>query len=235
MILATGMKQTAKDWDYLIAGGSPGLLCVNKDSGISSFEDMINKAKEAPDSIVIASTEGGLWFIQANLFKQYADIPFGNKTFAGSRDGIMACVSGDVDAVVASSGEVADFVKSGDLIPVTTIQTDDYDFADFGTIEAVTKQVPEVAKYLPLSQFLGIAIPKDTPEDVKTEIKDTFSKIMTSDSIKNFADEQYAVIYNKTGDDAYEFTQKAESILCWILQDMGLTQYSPEDFDIPKP
>jgi len=231
----TGMEQTAKDWEYYIAGGSPGLLLVNKNSGITTFEELIEQAEAKPDEIKIASTAGGLWFILANLFQSYADIPLGNVTYDGSRPAITACVSNETAAVVASAGEVADFIKSGDLIPLTTIQLTDYDMPGYGNIEAVTKQVPELEKYLPLSQFIGFCVPVDTPDDVKAKLKEAFDAAMASDQIKQFADEQYAVIYNLTGDEAREFCKKAQSTMSWILDDMGLTEYSPADFDIPKP
>ena len=38
-----------------------------------------------------------------------------------------------------------------------------------------------------------------------------------------------------TGEEARAFCAKAQSTMSWILQDMGLTEFSPEDFGIPKP
>ena len=231
----TGIEQTAKDWDYFIAGGSPGLLCVNKDSGIKTFDELIAKANEKPDEIKIASTAGGLWYIQANIFSKYANVPLGNVTYDGSRPAITACVSGETVAVVASAGEVADFIKAGNLIPVTTIQKDDYEFPGFGNVEAVIKKVPEVEKYLPLNQFIGFSVPSDTPDDVKAKLKEAFDAAMASEEIKKFAEEQYAVFYNLSGQEAQDFCIKAESLMSWILQDMGLTEHSPDKFGIEKP
>lgn len=231
----TGMEQTTKDFEYFIGGGSPGLLCANKNAGLESLADLVTKAKADPESIKVASTSGGLWFLLAKLFPVYGDVPLGNVTYDGSRPAITACVSGETDLVTASAGEVADFIKSGDLVPLAAIQTNDYDFPGFGVIPAVTSEVPELEAYLPLSQFIGFMVPADTDPAKVEVLKEAFDKAMASDAIAKFADEQFAVIYNLTGEEARAFAAKAQSTMSWMLQDMGLTEYSPEDFGIPKP
>ncbi len=231
----TGMEQTTKDFEYFIGGGSPGLLCVNKDAGVGTIEELIDAANADPEGYKIASTAGGLWFILANLFASYGDVPLGNVTYDGSRPAITACVSGETAAVTASAGEVADFIKSGDLIPLVAIQPNDYDFPGYGTIPAVVKSIPALEKYLPLNQFIGFMVPADTDKAIVTKLQEAFDQAMASDDIAAFAEDQYAVIYNMTGEEARAFCAKAQSTMSWILQDMGLTEFSPEEFDIPRP
>ncbi len=234
-VMTQDMNQTSKDWEYFIAGGSPGLLLVNKNSGIKDMQSLIDAANAKPKEIKIASTNGGLWFLLANLLPNYGDVPLGNTTYDGSRPAITACVSGETVAVAASAGEVADFIKSGDLIPLAVFDKEGYDFPGLGQIEAIISKVPAVDKYLPLKQFIGFAVPKDVPEEVKSKLKEAFAAAMSSEEIKKFADEQYAVIYNLTGEEASKLTASAESTMCWMLQDMGKTTRSPEDTKIPKP
>ena len=78
-------------------------------------------------------------------------------------------------------------------------------------------------------------MPIDTEDEIKMELKKAFDIAMKSDSIDQFAKEQYAIIYNLTGQEAKDFCAKAESSMCWILNDMGLTINSPEEFGINKP
>lgn len=231
----TGMEQTAKDWEYFIAGGSPGLLCVNKSSGFKTFDDLVAAAKAAPDKIKIASTAGGLWFIHANLFSKYGDVPLGNATYDGSRPAILACVSGETIAVSASAGEVADFIKAGELIPLIAVQPNDYDMAGFGVIQAVTKKIPALDKYLPINQWLGFCIPSDTPDEAKAALTKAFNAATQSPEFKKFAGDQFGLVYNLTGADAKALATKQQESMCWILQDMGKTQHSPEKFGIKKP
>lgn len=234
-VMTKDMNQTAKDWEYYIAGGSPGLLLVNKNSGYKEFQSLIDAANLRPNQIKIACTNGGLWFLLGNLLPAYGNVPLGVATYDGSRPAITACVSGETAAVVASAGEVADFIKSGDLIPLAVMDKEGYDFPSFGKIDSVTAKVPSVDKYLPLKQFIGFMVPKDTPDNVKAKLKEAFDAAMKSEEIKKFADAQYAVVINLTGEDARNLASKAQSTMCWMLSDMGKTERSPEETGIPKP
>lgn len=234
-VMTNDINQTSKDWNYFIAGGSPGLLLVNKKSGYADLQALIDASKAKPNEIKIASTAGGLWFLLANILPKYGDVPLGNATYDGSRPAITACVSGETAAVVASAGEVADFIKSGDLIPLAVLDKEGYDFPGKGKIEAITTKVPALEKYFPLKQFLGFALPKDTPADVVAKFKEAFDAAMASDDMKKFAEQQYAVVFNLTGDEASKLAATAESNMCWMLQDMGKTTRSPEATKIAKP
>lgn len=234
-VMTKDMNQTAKDWEYFIAAGSPGLLCVNKKVGFKTFDELIAAANAKPQTIKVASTAGGLWFLIANLLPSYGDVALGNVTFDGSRPAITSCVSGETAAVVASAGEVADFIKSGDLIPMCVFDTQDYEFPGFGKIQAITTKAPKVEKYLPLKQFLGFMVPKDTPDPVKAKLKEAFAAAMKSDAIKKFAVEQYAVIYNLTGEEAFKLASSSQSVMSWMLHELGKTERSPEAVGIKKP
>jgi tripartite-type tricarboxylate transporter receptor subunit TctC len=231
----TGLKQTTKDWDYFIAAGSPGVLCVNKNSKYKTFDDILAALKAEKESASIAGTSGGLWFALASLFAAYGDVPFKWVPYDGSGPAIKGCVSNETDCVVASAGEVKDFVASGDLIPIAHMGLEDWDFPGYGKVEAVVKKVPALADKLPMEQWLGFMVPSDTPDNVKKELETAFKNAMGSQKIKDFAAAQNAVIFNLTGQAAKDKASKSESNLCWTLFEMGKTKFSPEEFGIAKP
>ena len=231
----TCLEQTSKDWTYFIAAGSPGVLCVNKASQYKSFDEVIAALQQDPGSVSIAGTQGGLWFALAKLFDAYGGLSFNWIAYDGSGPAIKGTVSNEADCVVASAGEVKEFVKSGDLIPLAVMSTEDWDFPGYGMLESVTVKVPELAQYLPLSQFLGFKVPADTDPAIVEKLEGIFHEAMQSEEIKTFAENQLCVIYDLTGDEAKEMASAIESKLCWVLYDMEQTKFSPEDFGIPKP
>jgi tripartite-type tricarboxylate transporter receptor subunit TctC len=140
--------------------------------------------------------------------------------------------------VVASAGEVKDYVRAGQLIPIAHMSTDGYVFkTDAKSIDvpAITKAIPGISKYLPLQQWLGFKVPADTPADVKARLTTAFKAAMADPDMVKFAEDQIAVIYNKSGVEAKSMAQKSESNLCWILFDLGKTTFSPADRGIAKP
>ena len=191
--------------------------------------------KSKPESLSIAGTQGGLWFAQAKLFEAYADLPFKWVAYDGSGPAIKGCFSGETDAVVASAGELNEYIKSGDLIPVAVMDKVDFDMPNYGKVTAVTSLVPELEPYLPLQQFLGFMVPADTNKDVIKTLQDAFHTSMKSEAIKEFATNNVATIFDLTGDAAQKMAKEQESKLCWILYEMGQTKFSPEDFGIAKP
>lgn len=231
----TGDEQTTDSWEYYIAGGSPGVLCVNKNAGVADLQALLDEVEAKPGEIKIAGTSGGLWFLLASMLEYGGGIDLGVATYDGSSTAITACVSGETVAVAASAGEVAEFVKSGDLIPVAAFQTEDFSHADFGTVPAITSLVPEVEKFLPLNQFIGFMVPEDTPDDVKAALEEAFLAACDSESLKDFAEQQYAVFYKWTGEEADENCAKAQSVMSWMLYEMDKTEFNPADFDIPQP
>lgn len=230
----TNSELTSKDWKFFIAAGSPGVLCINKNSGLTTLEEVVDEARNEGD-ISIAGTTGGLWFALAKLFDSYGNVPFKWVAYDGSSTAIKGCVSNEANLVVASAGEVVEYVRSGDLIPLCVMDKEDWEFPDYGNIPAVTSVVPELEAYLPLNQFLGFMVPADTDPEVVAYLEDVFHQAMKSDKIQQFAEEQVCEIYDLTGDEASAFAAELESKLCWVLYDMGQTTYSPEDFGIPQP
>lgn len=231
----TNSELTSKDWKYFIAAGSPGVLCINKNSDLKTLEDVVAALKAEPESVSIAGTTGGLWFALAKLFDSYADVPFKWVAYDGSSTAIKGCVSNEADCVVASAGEVVEYVRSGDLIPLCVMDKEDWEFPNYGNLEAVTKVVPELEQYLPLNQFLGFMVPADTDPAIVEYLEEVFHEAMKTDKIQQFAEEQVCQIYDLTGEEASAFAASLESKLSWVLYDMGQTTYSPEDFGIPKP
>lgn len=169
----TNSELTSKDWKFFIAAGSPGVLCINKSAGMTTLEEVVAAAQGDGD-VSIAGTTGGLWFALAKLFDSYGNVPFKWIAYDGSSTAIKGCVSNEADLVVASAGEVVEYVRSGDLIPLCVMDTEDWEFPDYGSIPAVTSVVPELEAYLPLSQFLGFMVPADTDAAVVSYLEDVF-------------------------------------------------------------
>ena len=228
-----GDEQTTESWEYYIAGGSPGILCVNAEAGIADLQALVDACDAG--SVNIAGTSGGLWFLLASMVSYATDIDLQVATYDGSAGAIAACVSGETEAVAASAGEVAEYVKDGTLVPIAVYDTESFTHADFGTVPAITSKIPELGAYLPLSQFIGFMVPKDTPDDIKAEIEKTFLDACESASLKQFAENNYAVLYKLVGAEADALTRHQQSVMSWMLYDMGKTEHSPEEVGIPKP
>ncbi len=230
----TPFNKTSKDWKYFITSTSSGILAINakkaQEYGINNINDLARYANKS--NLKIAGTSGGLWFALASLLTEpkYGNWSFRWISYGGSGDAIKSAVGGiDADLVVASIGELADYLRAGTLIPLANMDT-----AAYGNTPPITDALPGLAQYFPLKQWLGFKVPVDTPDDVVNTLEAAFKKVVATPEMKEFAGTQSAELVGLTGPAAQEMVTKSESSLSWILFELGQTVNDPADVGISR-
>jgi tripartite-type tricarboxylate transporter receptor subunit TctC len=231
-----GHHTSAKDWIYYMVGGAPGVISVRPDSEFKTLEDLVKAAKAKPEELkASASATGCIWHTKLIALENGAGIKFNFVPFNGSHPSQVAAMTGEVDVVLTSISEQAELVKAKKLVPLAMVELGPYDFPGVGTISAAVDTYPDVAKLLPLDQWLGFALPADVPKEVIEKIDDAFKKAMETDAIKELAQNRNMTLYGYYGEKAQEVARGMESVWTWTLYDLGIAQKSPEEFGIPKP
>ncbi len=231
-----GALTTAKDWHYHIFGGSPGVIAVQADSPYKTFEEFLAAAKEKPESIKVANSGiGKLWHLKVVMIEQEGGVTFKHVGFNGSKPAMTSLLTGEVDAVSASTGEVAPYVESGKMRALVITETEGFTFPGGTEIPAVTSIIPGVAKHLPMGQFLAYLFPRDVPQEALDAFRPAFDKVIASDEFKKFIASQGAKIYGVYGEKADEMTLGMEQRFSWFAQDMGTAKVNPETLGIKRP
>ena len=231
-----GALTTTKDWHYHIFGGSPGVIAVQADSPFKTFQDMLDAAKENPGTVKISNSGiGKLWHLKVVMIEREGDVEFKHVGFNGSKPAMTSLLTGEVDAVSASTGEVAPYIESGKLRALVITETEGYTFPGGEEIPAVTDIIPGVKKHLPMGQFLAYLFPRDVPQEALDAFRPVFDKVMKSDEFKKFTDSRGAKIYGVYGDKADEMVKGMEQRFSWFAQDMGTAKVNPETLGIARP
>ena len=101
---------------------SPSFICVRKDSGITTFDELVEKAKANPGTITVGTSGAGSSHHiglaalglgladDANLFKHIA--------YGGGAEAITNLLGGHVDATATIWSEAAPYIESGDFVPL---------------------------------------------------------------------------------------------------------------------
>jgi tripartite-type tricarboxylate transporter receptor subunit TctC len=227
---------TSKDWSYLIVGGAPGVLSVPANSPFQSAEELIAAVRARPDEIRIASSiQASAWHVQYLALSEAGDLQFRWVSYPGSHPSQVAALSGEIEVVLTSLGEQAEFLRGGQLRPLAVIQSDPIEMEGVGSIPPITDVVPEIASYLPLQQFVGSALPADTPPETLARVQAAFQSAMQSEEVQNFGRQSHSVLMGLSGDEAQRFTERQERVFSWLLYDAGLATHSPEQFGIERP
>ena len=229
-------ESTAADWTFFMLAGAPGVISVPTDSPYSDLKSLVQAAKANPKTVkVSASLTGGIWHTKLLALQEAAGIEFQFIPYnQGSQPSQLAALSGEVDAVLTSVSEQAELIRGKKLRPLAMVEAESYEFPDLGTIPSAAASYPDVTK-IPVSQFLGFALPSDTPEPILEKITAAFEKIVQSDEVKAFCEARLLTLQGWHGDEANQKALAAERAWVWKLDELGVTVESPAAFEIPKP
>lgn len=226
---------SAKDWIYFMVAGAPGVISVRPDSHFKSLEDLVKAAKAKPGEIkASASQSGSIWHTKLIALMQGTGIKFNFIPFNGSHPSQVAAMTGEVDAVLTSVSEQSDLLEAKKLIPLAMVELKGYAFKGM-KIPAAVDKYPDVAKLLPLDQWLGFALPADTPKPIVDKVTEAFTKAMETSLIKDMAKTKNLTLYGYSGEQAQKTARSMERVWTWTLYDLGVAKKSPAEFGIAKP
>ena len=223
------------DWRWYIVAGAPGVISVKPDSPFKTVEDLVAALKANPKSVKVSHCPiGCVWHMKALSLGQAAGVEFNYIPYDGSAPAHVAALTGEVDAVVSGIAEQAEFIKAGKLRPLGMIEMEPFTFPGFGAIPAAGAKFPDIQK-IPARQWLGMAIPKNTPADIVAKIDAAFVKAMEDPKIKSLATERMFVLFGEYGDKAEKSLQAMENAMSWKLYELKIATTSPDTLGIPKP
>ena len=229
-------ESTAQDWTFFMLAGAPGVISVPVDSPHQDLKSLVEAARANPKTVkVSASLTGGIWHTQLLALQQGAGVEFRFIPFnQGSQPSQLAALSGEVDAVLTSISEQAELIRGQKLRPLAMIEPDSFEFPDHGTIPSAAEWYPDVTKNS-VSQFLGFALPADTPPSILTTITQAFEKVAASEAVRVFCEQRLLTLQAWHGEEANRRAREAERAWVWKLHDLGVTVESPEAFEIARP
>jgi tripartite-type tricarboxylate transporter receptor subunit TctC len=147
---------------------------------------------------------------------------------------MVAVLSGDGDAVISSISEQSEYIKGGRLRSLGMVEMSAFEFAGVGAIPGIGERFPDIGK-MPARQWLGFAVPGDTPKAVTDRLDAAFVKAMKDEDLKNTAGRLYLNLFGAYGDEAMKILSAMESAVSWKLQELGVSKVPPESLGIPKP
>jgi tripartite-type tricarboxylate transporter receptor subunit TctC len=168
-------------------GKDPTVFAVTADSDISSLDDLIQKAKQAPDQITIGNAGKFVGQHMAILLlENSADIQLQDIPFKGASEAIASLLGKHTDVV---SGNLSDMYRLGDEVKMLAIASEErHPFApDVPTFAELG--YPDVV----MSTDRGIAAVKGTPEEIIKKLEKSFLELLN--------DEEFLADMEKAGSD----------------------------------
>lgn len=223
-------------WDTFIVGGSPDVISVTPDTPYKTLKDLIEAAKQSPNTIkAAASGAGSIHHLNLLAVENGSGADFNFIPYKGSAPSQNAAMTGEVSVVVTSLAEQQQLLRGGKLRALGMLIPDPFTVEGLGTIPSSFEAYPGLSKYLPISQAIGFAVPADAPEEAKAVLRDAFKKAMATEKVKKWAKDNYYLLSGKTGAESKKVFDALESNFAWTLWELKAATVDPAKLGIPKP
>lgn len=157
----------------------PNVLVVAAKSGIKTVDELVAKAKSAPDAVSFASVgNGSLPHLSAVLFEQRTGTKLVHIPYQGAAPAVVDLLAGNVDMGFLNAPPMMAHFASGDLIPLAVAASER---------SAQLPDVPTMEELgygnFQMSTWYGISAPAGTPDDVIAKLDDALSTALKDPDI----------------------------------------------------
>ena len=174
-------------------------IVVSKHTGIETFEELIERAKENPGEVRLGvAPKGSGPYLSAMQLEKLLDVDFNVITYAGSSSAeAEALLSGELDAAISSLGDFSGIIESGDakgVIELSSVQNKTY--TDVPTIKSKGHD-------LQTGSFIILAAPANTPDDAVGTLESSFKAAYDTEEFQTWL-AQVGVTADWLGSDGVE-------------------------------
>lgn len=198
----------------------PNVLVVASKSGIKSVDELIAKAKEAPDTLSFASVgNGSLPHLSSVLFQEETGTKLVHIPYKGAAPAVVDLLGGNVDMGFLNAPPMMSYFKSGELTPLAVAAS------------KRSKQLPDVATMeelghgkFEMSTWYGISAPAGTPADVVAKLDDAVAKALQMPDVDERLTAQGVEIFYKPSAEFGDYLAQDAKRMLSLLKSAGVTK-----------
>ena len=159
-----------------VAAENPGnIVCVNKDLGVNTFQELVDYSKENPGKLKMAYNSGATTHAMA-LQIMDAGVDATLVDAGTSSDRIAALLGGHVDIIINSYGSVKDYLQSGDFVGLGL--TGDRDAENIPDYKCLKEQGFDLS----FPNYYFIAFPKGTDPELAKKVSKAMKSIVENNT-----------------------------------------------------
>lgn len=182
---------------------SPSMLFVNKDSPFKTYKDVAEFAKANPGKLRCATSGYGTMDDITLKYLGTKGISIKNVPFGKPAERYASAVGGHTDMIYEEPGDVAQFLKSGDLRPI--IVFDEARHEAFKDVESSKELGLEIND---LPNFRTIAVAANTPADRIATLAAATDKVLATPEWKEFCESTYTCTPAKSPEETKAIVKK---------------------------
>ncbi len=214
----------------MMVSHDPKIITVSGDSEFKTIEDLVSAAKENPNKLNLCySGPGASGHIQGLLLKK-AGVEFNMTPLGGGTAQMLSVISGESEMTNPSRSTVTEYLSTGELVNLAM-----FDSEGEGDIPSITKAIPELDEYMPLTFPVSILAKEGTDPAIMEKLTIACENVANSEGWKDYIEQNSLIdLTEYKGEAATDYIKRLSSIYSWLLYDEGVATKSPEEFNIER-
>lgn len=191
-------------------------LAVRADAPWKNLEEFVAYAKANPGKVTVANSGVGSFnhltaaAIEDALGVEFKHIPL------NSKESVTALLGGRVDAMVNMAFDAIPQYEAGEMNVLAVVGTQR--IVAMPDVPTMT----ELGYDVDLLMWRGIAVPKDTPDEVVLKLQEAFLKSANSDEFKEFAKKYSLTVAPATGAEFDAYMAEQDKMIADLMEKIGL-------------
>lgn len=198
---------------------APLVVVVPQESRFTSFQAIIDEAKANPGGLTYGSAgNGSASHLATLLLANSAGLDMVHVPYKGAGPAITDLVGGRLDFMITTLPSIVGFLDSGKATPLAV------------TTPERARRLPEVPTIAEsgypdyqTAGWYGFAVPKGTPPEVVTKLRDATVAAMQSPDVQKSLDIEGAVVIGSTPEEFGAFMQSESQRWAELIAKTGLT------------
>ena len=229
-------EKTYRDWDIWLATYAPNAIVVPANSPYQTVVDLVEDMKARPGEVTFGTAGiGSGGHFGAETMKAIAGADYSHITYAGGGPAVTGILAGEVDVCPQLLAETKDLIIAGDLRCLAVLSEDDIEIAEGVVCPSIMKYYPEeAAKYVPMGEVTGIAVPKGLDDAILAKLDEAFAYAAEQPEVADFCELKSFTLMPLTRAESEIFLDSFTSKACYLLWDADACSYNPADFGIER-
>ena len=232
-------KVSWNDFYALLSVVFPTTIYVKADAPWKTLQEFIADIKASPAGKFKFGSPGagsngaifgGLVMDAAGVKEKVQPVPY-----KGGREAGRYLLSGDVNFVSVTMGDLTDWAVAGRIRPLANLYNKDIDFEGV-KFPPATAVYPDLEPFSAINPYFGVYIRRGTPKAIVIKIAKAFANAVQQKDFQKIAVKQRAgILAPLMGRASDEQMSRIESARCWSLWNLEIAKNNPAQFGIPKP
>lgn len=215
----------------LLIGNEELSLVVAPDSPYETVTDLVNAAKEDPESVVMATTgDGGSQWEAAAFIKAVTGAEFTQLPFDGDASALTAVMGGNAHFTTIKSTQAIEANRAGTIRILATLTKEPV--AALEGTKPITEEFPGFEEYLPFGPFYGVWVKEGTPEEVTKSLSDAFQEGFENPEFQELLASMNINPLGLMGEEADAYIAQWQKSAATALYKAGVIEQSPEELGI---